>query len=436
MTVYPLCFGQLSVWRYLERVPLELWPLSNVGHLGVLPEGCTLDDVQAAVAGRARNHPSLRTTYDFGGADGPVQILHPEPESVLDVVELKTGDEQEAQERAADLMKLPFTLEQDFGWRAEVMTVEGRPAFLALAAIHMVTDGWSIRRTWAEIEDILWGRAGEAPAPEVTAGPGALAVEQRSPAWEKRRRGARAYWEALGDDFPDLQRAGEESPSAGYRISGTLDLGAAAGAVTTIARRSGVFPQGVVLGLFALGVAGIHGLDPFVMPLMASNRFQPPLNGLITSMNQVVPLGITVDPGERASSFFFRLHRASAKAYRNGSYDVDVMHDLASRLLGDLGHLDFLFNHMGSGWPEPIEAEALADLPSTVPVMGESARSAAAGLYLIVSGHDAMTLSLHADSALYPAAQVDKLLRDVETSLRTLLTHPETTVGELVALAR
>ena len=59
----PLTFGQLSLWRSVERLPPGQLVNTNVGYVWELPRGCTVEAVLNALDMLQERHESLRTGY-------------------------------------------------------------------------------------------------------------------------------------------------------------------------------------------------------------------------------------------------------------------------------------------------------------------------------------------------------------------------------------
>jgi hypothetical protein len=422
----PLCYGQLSVWRFIEGLPRHRQGEANVGRLLTLPTGLTVEATLAALDALWRRHEALRTTFEVDEYGRPAQLVHPAPESVVEVTDLD-GDGSAAARLVEETAAAPFSLRDDFGWRAQVMTVDGMPVFLGLAIHHIVTDGWALEHIQSELEGLLHG-ADDEPARDA-GGPVALAVEQRSDAWAKRRAAAHAYWRELAEEFGDGAETRPAESRSGRRIRVTLDLGPVSAVVGEVARRYRISPQSVVFALLAIGMAALRQSVRCLIPVMSANRFRPPWNTLVTSMNQQIPVGLAVDPGEPFSSFAGRVYRAGMKAFRNGSYDVDDLLDLTSRIV-DYRNLDCLFNYRAAGWPEPAPVD-LADVPPPDIAVAESSRVAIAKLYVIVSGRETLSIAAHADPLAYPEESVKRLMRGTEAALRTLAAAPDVPVGEL-----
>ncbi|GAA2410961.1 hypothetical protein GCM10010191_19980 [Actinomadura vinacea] len=430
----PLCYGQLSVWRYLERNPRDSWAQANLTRLHRLADGVTLRDLDTAFTTLWGRYETLRTTYDDGSGGIPLQIVHDAPESVLEVLELEDGGAEEARRLVDESAARPFTFTDDFGWRHLVMVRSGRPVFLGLVAGHVVVDAWAMRHLESELRWLF--RHPEAVRPTegaIVEGPRDMAREQRSPAWKRRRAMARDHWDrVLTGELDGLVPGSAAGPLAAPadRFRAVLRLGAASGLVTALARRYRVFPQGVLLALLALGVARLDQADRHIVWVMSSNRYEPPWNGLVTSMNQRVPMSVRMDPAEPLSAFVRRVQESAVQACWNGSYDVDEMSRLALRLLGSDPDSGCLLNYAATGWPARA-ADDPAAIPRARVELGPSDRPAPAKLYLVVSGADTISVQAHADPAVFPEQTVRALLIGLEESLRAAFTDPRIDLASL-----
>jgi hypothetical protein len=430
----PLSYGQLSVLRYIEGAP-HLWIESNSQHLYRLPKGVDTERVLRTLEELWSRHTTLRTTYGFPDTHEPFQLVHTRPQDVLEFIELGHDNKDLAWRFLSDRAKQRFTLTDDFGWHVKVMTVRGQPTFLGLSIHHIVADGWSLRRLEADFQHLLkTDVTGLCPVVEVPVGPGGLAIEQRSAAWSVRRAAARKYWLRMAREFGDSPRLGTDSVESGERICASAPLDRMSAAVTRIAKAYRVLPQGVILALFTLGLGKIFDTDRYIVLLMSSNRFIPPRNDVVTSNNQYSPMGVSINQGEDFSAFLLRIQTGSLEAYRNGSFDVDAMEDLARSLIGYPGDLQILFNYTSMGWPDAGSEVESDTLPELVLRVDPSNKVSIAALYFIVSGGRALNIEAHADSGFCTPALAKGLISGIHECLRVLSTGTRLKVRDLMSL--
>lgn len=419
----PLCYGQLSVLRWLQATPRRRWGTANIKRVMPLDGFASVADVREALADAGARYESLRTTYDLSR---PAQIVHPSCDLPVVVVDLPDTDQERVRRLAASRYERGFTLTDDLGWEAVIATVRGRPQALVITMNHIVADGWGFNVVAERLA--AWPEAGGGPGEGgggEEAAPRVLAAEQRSPAWAERRAAARSYW-------TDLLRSAPRTPPAAVnderRVSGTAPLGRASGAVTSVARRERVFPQAVVLALMAVTIARLTGSRRFLLWLMVSNRFEPRWRVIVTSMNQAIPIVVEVRPGEAFSELLARLQRSSVTAVRHGCYDVDDARRLAVEITGRPATIEYLVNYATRAWPPELPAAELARTPVARFGVTESQRPAAAPFYAIVEGEAELSVAVHT----YPTFDAGAFLRGFYDALVAAATTEDVAADALL----
>lgn len=414
--MHPLSFGQLSVFRFIERTPGS--PAStNLTAEVSLPPGTSVPDVRHRLAELMARHESLRTSYRW--CADPGQVVHP-PDR-LAVPEVKTIEAGDA--AAVDRLRdRAFTLTDDLGWQPVVLLERGRPAALILVLHHMVTDGWSVRTLEDELN--LGAALTDSPAPATS--PRELAHAQRSPEWESRRQAVLRHWDAIASTglLPVVDSRTSSARST-TRLSCALPLRSIASGVLQLAADCQVSPSTVLLALNALEIAGRLGRRRFVMWLMCANRTSPRLRTVVTSMNQRTPMVLAIEVSETAREFIQRVQLDSLTAQSRGCYDPDQVTNRAIASLGGEPIVEYLYNYAVTEWP----AAARDTEPS--PVVA-SRKPAAAGIYIVISAGAAPAVQLHADeTVLDPTAIVDHL-RGVRTRLDRIRRTPDVSLGALL----
>ena len=177
----PLSFAQQRLW-FLEQI--EQSPRYNVPASARLQGPLDLAALERSFDEIVRRHEALRT--NFRAADGrPVQVVHAERRIPLALVDLAAALPDaalearlaEAQRLAAEAAAAPFDLEHDSLVRAALYRLSDQDYLLALAAHHIVVDGWSmgvfLKELAACYENFAanWPRReGRAPSPGDTGG--------------------------------------------------------------------------------------------------------------------------------------------------------------------------------------------------------------------------------------------------------------------------
>jgi hypothetical protein len=171
----------------------------------------------------------------------------------------------------------------------------------------------------------------------------------------------------------------------------------------------------VILAAYGVVLARTTADPPLLLFPMSSNRFDPAVAGLVTSMNQWVPLLFDPAPEKPFPAIVRGLHFKSLGALKHGIYDPDViirMREEADRegVPVDPGyHFTYLLPPMNVSPPSEI----------TDPVMEWHIpiRNTGPAVYLIVNAHEEINLTLRVIRRGYTREQLETVL----TGMRELL---------------
>ncbi|WP_157640921.1 condensation domain-containing protein [Longispora albida] len=302
-------------------------------HLWQLPS-TTIDHVNLALTTLARRHEALRTIFDLDNAL-PQQLVRESEPVRAGIIETNARSWPEATEAARHLAAEPFDLQSHPGWSCAVLRDQsGSLNYLAVALHHMVADQWSQELLKEQFLELLTSGPPEA-APD-TLQPRELALLQRSSAWHGRRSGAVTYWEQVMDTLPPPE--GPTRPALGVvadRISATLSYPELRANINEVARLTASSPQSVVVALLLVVMSRVPIPQSEPLMLMTANRFDKRWRGIVTTMNQVVPMPRFDHPADETfSGYVQRVHWAGQRALRHGSYDVDAIADLTRKRRG------------------------------------------------------------------------------------------------------
>jgi hypothetical protein len=318
-----LTFGQLSLWRSIERFTLEQMGGVNLRQVWLLPDGVTAANVRGALEALEERHEAMRTRYQLDlGHDLAQLVWAPEP-VVFDVQEAGADATALARHVSAELGGELFDLAVDKPWRARLITSAGRPACLVVSVHHITADGWSMLQLGTEFLDLLAGKDLGAPAPTCRE----LAEEQHSDAWADRRTAAVEHWRrvvAEAPEPPDELSADARTRWATLRSASSLrDAQLLAGQVR-------IPLPSVVLAAYAAALRTRTGRDAHLVSLYAGNRLESKWRSLVTSMIQLAPMVARHVDGEDLPTGARRLHWESVRSLRHGIFDVDKVTDAVS----------------------------------------------------------------------------------------------------------
>ncbi|WP_375770521.1 amino acid adenylation domain-containing protein [Archangium gephyra] len=141
----PLSFAQQRLWFLNELEPAS--PFYNVPAAARVRGALDMAALRRAFEEVLRRHEALRTT--FVETDGrPVQVISPEPELDLRVVDLSALPSSERETRlhayATREARAPFALDRGPLVRLVLLRLEREEHMLLLTMHHIVSDGWSI----------------------------------------------------------------------------------------------------------------------------------------------------------------------------------------------------------------------------------------------------------------------------------------------------
>ncbi|WP_422736001.1 condensation domain-containing protein [Micromonospora sp. WMMD729] len=407
---YPMTLGQLSVWRDIERMQPEKWWEGNLCFSWSLAEGVTVAQVWRAVGALGMRHASLRTTFDVDDPKDPRQrvAVH----SAADVVAaVRQPDGETTMSRIeTEEIQRPFTLTTDLPWRVWLAEGDDGPRALMVVIHHMAADGAGINTMERDFAALL---AGEdlPPAPQPTD----LATRQRSGDLDAALLAAESYWRKT------LSAAPRRTPPApGPVLRATMHTGIPEPMLRAGARGIGVTVAAVLLTAYcrALIRAGTTDTPALLYP-MSSNRFDPAVTSLVTSMNQWVPLLAAPEPDEAFAQTARTLYVRNMRALKHGVYDPDAVAGIREdieRAGGPLDpgyHFTFLLPPMVVSPPAEIQESRIE---WHVPI-----RSTGPDFYLMASADSTVRLTVRVIRDGYRRQELEALLVAMRNDLSELV---------------
>jgi hypothetical protein len=418
-----LTWGQRELWSGM--CGQRTW--MPIGGVTRLPAGTTVGSVVAELRFMMARYPSLRTRLRLPvGPDGvagePVQVLSADGEVVLEVVD--TGGADPAEVAAAVRARYEadrYDFETDWPVRMAVVRHRGVLTHQVSVLCHLVADGFG---TLAMLRDL----AGPRPDP-VPAGPGGATQPLEQARWQASPEGQRQsaaslrYWESLlwtvaPDRFPGSADPREPCQWELHLSSAALHL-----AVRVIAARTGLDSSPVLLGLFALALARVTGINPVVTRVVVSNRFRRGLTDTVSPVSQnglcvIDVAGVTVDEAAR------RAARRAFVAYKHAYHDPWQMEELVDRVGRARGvtiDLSCYFNDRRFGGaaaetgPVPTAAAVTAARPATtVRWLGRYDHPERLFLHLNDASPSTVDISLFGNTRYLAPARLEELLRGLE----------------------
>ena len=416
-----MTFGQLSIWRSMQALPVPRRVEGNVPRTWPVPPETT--PAQVAVAWRVlvTRHEALRTLFGPDGSGGLRQrVGAADPGWVPAVVGLASGEPAAA---AADLAKAPMDLSTEYGWRVGLTDrAAGGVRHVLVVAHHIVVDGWSFDQLHAEF---LAALAGD-PRTETGLRPVVLARQQWAEAAAGRRRAAVDYVSECLTAAPS-RASSVIAPDSGRRSQIELVTPGGHRALIAVARRTGIFAQSVLLALTAICLHRVWDGTQAKVMLVSGNRADRRWHTLVTSMGQPVPVPIGRLAEDQTFTELARtMQGASLRAFRYGSYDTDGVVAAVPRAETHLFDSGSVFNYIAPDLPAAPADGVARELRRQQPNRHTGPR-----FDLKIYGSPALKINLRADPALLAEDQVNALLGWYERELVRIAADPDELIGDL-----
>ena len=335
----PVTMGQANMIRCMLRDdPAQI----NIHAVWPVPAGVAQDEVVDALRALVLRHEALRTTFPAPDE----QIVAPDGAFGLEVRDHGAADGEPAglaglaELVAQDARSDRFHLDRDFPLRVTLMTHDGVPRHLALAASHAAVDAGALVVLRDEWTALLAGD-GQPGGPAVA--PIDIAVDERSPAGQRRSAAALRHWERVLRTAPQEMFAEprESSATAGAPVDvATPELSIhslrAGRALAAAAARTGSPAQTVLLAAWCVLVGHRAGQRSCVVATPTANRHSSALAHAVTPLSQDALLRLDLgDDGFDA--VLRRTWGAALDAYRHSRFDSARLWDLIEQVTHERG---------------------------------------------------------------------------------------------------
>jgi amino acid adenylation domain-containing protein len=436
----PLSFGQERLW-FLDRLaPGEsIYNISMALRLGGRVSQAALE---AALAGLARRHEALRTT--FGSRDGqPFQrIAEPGRPALprIDLTALPAGPrETEALRLAAEDAARPFDLERGPLWRAALVALEDGRQALLLTLHHIVSDGWSMDILFRETTE-LYAAALQEREPSLVPLPvqyADYAVWQRDWLRGAVLQGQLAAWRERLAGAPEILDLPLDRPRGNWidprGASERMALAAAeAHAVRTLAHERGTTLFMVLLAAFAAVIGRWTGGEDVPVGTPVANRNRPEIEGLIGFFVNTLVLRADLAGDPAFGDLLERARQTSLHAYAHQDLPFErLVEELQpERSLGATP----LFQVMLSLENQPMSRVQRPGL--TVERLPREERAATFDLVLgVAESGETLIGGFSYRAALFDATTIRRLRGTFQTFLAAAARNPERRLSDLPLLA-
>lgn len=421
-----LSWGQREIWSAMMR---QGWLCIS----GVLPlsAGRPMQDVAAEISTMIGHFPSMRTRLRFDDDSGiPSQELFDSGQIMIEVFDTDADAESESDnsERESKPDELAAQVEaryraapRDFvdEWpqRIAVIRSHGQLTHMVVVTCHLVTDGAGVE---AMNRQIAAGLSTETAAMQQLE----QAAWQSSAAGRRQSEASLRYWERMLRSIPPRALPKSADPREPRHWTGRLRSTALYAAVPAVAERTGTDSSSVLLALYAVALNKVVGVNPVVVWPLVNNRFRP---GLADPVCNLVQSGICVLDVEDVAFGEVARHtwRTALTAYKHAYYASEQHAALIQRIAPDQGPesgVACFFNdrRLQTGRPAaaaPLTPQALSEAAERSDFSWTMKKdNPFERLFLNVEdGPEAVDLSVAADTHYFAPADIEELVRYMET---------------------
>lgn len=205
----PLSLAQERLWFHEQAVPGSA--IYNIPVAYSLKGCLNLTALELSLREIVQRHEVLRTTFSIVNRQ-PIQLISPEVEVALPVIDLEKLPPQQRQEQAQQLTKeeaqQPFDLIGEPLWRFKLLRLEEAEHILLVTVHHIISDRWSLVVFMQELATLYEAFLHQKPSPlaDLPKQYADFAISQREWIEGKKWESQLAYWEQqLTGNVPPLE---------------------------------------------------------------------------------------------------------------------------------------------------------------------------------------------------------------------------------------
>ncbi|BCB76943.1 hypothetical protein GCM10022251_76120 [Phytohabitans flavus] len=321
-----LSWGQMDIWQAMVRqkswLPNGVWI--------PLPAGTTVEELADRLRYVMSRYPAARTRLAFEPDGAPRQVVAASGEIALEVVDAGDADpEQVADELRLRYQHAPYDFTADWPIRMGAVRTHDVLTHLVMVMCHLVADGLGARVLFDELDV-------RSTAAVPAAQPLEQARWQSSPAGQRQNTSALRHWEGVLRTMPLRQFPESRDRRQPRHWRGEFVSYALGPALDAVRARTGAAAAPALLGLFAVALARVTGINPVAVRPMVHNRFRPGLDRVVCMLAQYGVCLLDV-AGISLAEAVDRAQRTSLTSYKNAYYNPVELDDLVRRVVAERG---------------------------------------------------------------------------------------------------
>ncbi len=432
--ILPLSFAQQRL-HFLTQLEPEN-PFYN--HTSVLELSGPLDvlSLRRALAEVVRRHEVLRTTYPIVD-NQPVQRIEPPVAVPLPLVDLRAlaSDEQqrEVQRQAALEAQRPFDLERAPVLRALLLRTAPAEHVLFFSFHHIASDAWSIAILVGELAAIYeaCGAGRPSPLPELPVQYADFALWQQRWLQGEVLEEHETYWrKTLGGSPPGLRLPTDRPRPARPTYRGLRRTfrwpRELSRSLADLSRQEGVTLFMLLLAAFDVLLQRATGQEDLIVGSAVANRSRVETERLIGLFLEMLPLRVDLSGNPRFLDLLRRVRDVSVGALAHQDFPLER---LADELRGD-GDGASLFRVAFGVRNAPFEGIRVPGL-TIRPVELERETVRFDVTVWVSETSEGMEATWTFSSELFEESTIERMNRQYETLLRSIVAAPETRIDRL-----
>ncbi|SEU42919.1 Non-ribosomal peptide synthetase component F, partial [Myxococcus fulvus] len=323
--VIPLSFAQQRLW-FLDQLQPGTASYNLPAALR-LEGSLDVEALRQSLRALVQRHEVLRTHFIVRDSQ-PIQVIRPEAEVELPVVELGGLDGQPREAEARRLMReealRPFDLARGPLVRASLLRLDARQHLLLVTVHHIISDGWSteimVRELGAFYRQFSGGEAAQLAALPIQYAD--FSVWQRQWLDGERLRGELDWWREqltgapaaleLPTDRPRPAAQTEHGAVLPIELSGSLS-----NAVKALAQREGATPFMVLLAAWQLVLSRYSGQNDVSVGSPIANRNRAETEGLVGFFVNTLVLRSSIDTQRTFRELLGQVRLSTLAAYEH-----------------------------------------------------------------------------------------------------------------------
>ncbi len=436
----PLSFAQQRLWFLDQLEPNN--PFYNIPLSMRLTGELNVDALEWALAEIARRHEVLRTTFTVRDGN-PVQVIAPEMNFVLPVVDLSTNPteqrETDAKRLAEEEARRPFNISRDPMFRAKLIRLNQQEHALVLVMHHIAGDGWSMGVFSREIAALYEARAQgkPSPLPQLSIQYADFAAWQRQWLHGDVLEKQLAYWkEQLAGAPSSLDLPTDRPRPAIETFRGAFVFGNLAKdlkeSLAALSRKEGVTLFMTLLAGFQALLSRYTGREDVVVGSPIANRANHDIEDLIGFFVNSLALRTDLSGNPSFRELLKRVREVALGAYAHQHVPfeklVEELQPERSLSHNPLFQVSFVLQNA------PMPPLSLAGL--TITPMTATSRTAKFDLTVFLrETADSLVCALEYNTDLFDELTIQRMLGHFETLLRGAVANPDQKLTDLPLLA-